>query len=160
MIINDEKKFLIKICKYCISNYQILNSAPIISDFIYELCKEVDLYVPPAHGIITLEINDIKKQFSHCFNIYNSMIVDASIYGLALINKSLVSLLPLYIVGYPSSAIDYHIYAGAKHKSQIKFDSSYLKKVLHEIDNISDIDIDKFDNLYDSKKQNLFFYKQ
>ncbi|AYD40571.1 hypothetical protein D4Z93_08525 [Clostridium fermenticellae] len=159
MIINNKRDFLTKICKYCVSTYQISNSAPIISDFIYYICKEVELDVPQVHGTVTLQINGSKKQFSHCFNVYNSIIVDASIYSLALINKSLTELLPLYIVGYPPYEIDYHIYTSIRHIPQVKFDQLFLNKVLSEIDNIPDINISKFNSTDDSKKTNLFFYK-
>lgn len=147
------------ICKYCINRYQISNSAPIISSFIYQLCRELDIDVPAVQGILSVEVKGYKRQFAHCFNIYKCDIIDATIYQYAFINKSIDALFPVFVAGGAPENIDYLIHNEIKLDSQIKFKKDYLNKVLNEIKQIDNINLKKFSLLEDSKKENLFYYK-
>lgn len=147
------------ICKYCIKEYQILNNGPLISNFIYQLCREIDIVVPSVRGIVSVEIEGYKRQFAHCFNIYNSNIIDATIYQHALMNKSIENLFPIFVAGVVPENIEYIIYEEIKLDSQIKFKRDYLKKVLDEVYLNEDITLSKFNIIEDSKKKSLFYYK-
>ena len=147
------------ICKYCINRYQISNSAPIISSFIYQLCRELDMDVPAVQGILSVEVNGYKRQFAHCFNIYKCDIIDATIYQYAFMNKSIHSLFPIFIAGSVPQNIEYLIHNEIKLDYQIKFKKDYLNKVLHEIKHSNSISLKEFTLLEDSKKENLFYYK-
>lgn len=147
------------ICCYCINRYQISNSAPIISSFIYQLCKELDIDVPAVRGILSVEVKGYKRQFAHCFNIYNCDIIDATIHQYAFINKSIDTLFPIFVAGNVPENIEYLIHNEIKLDSQIKFRKQYLNKILDEINQSGNINLKKFSLLEDSKKENLFYYK-
>lgn len=55
--------------------------------------------VPAVEGLLFVENNGYKRQYAHCFNVCRSDIIEASIYQFALINNTIESLFPLYIVG-------------------------------------------------------------
>lgn len=156
---STEMEIIRSICKYCINSYQISNSAPIMSSFIYQLCRELDIYVPAVRGILSVEVKGYKRQFAHCFNIYNCDIIDATIYQYAFINKSIDILFPVFVAGNVPENIDYLIHNEIKLDSQIKFKKDYLNRVLDEIKQIDNINLKKFNLLEDSKKENLFYYK-
>lgn len=156
---STEMEIIRSICKYCINRYQISNSSPILSSFIYQLCKELDIYVPAVRGILSVEVKGYKRQFAHCFNIYKCDIIDATIYQYAFINKSIDDLFPVFVAGSVPENIDYLIHNEIKLDSQIKFKKNYLNKVLNEIKQIDNINLKKFSLLEDSKKENLFYYK-
>lgn len=156
---SDEMDMIKSICNYCINRYQILNSAPIISSFIYQLCRELDIDAPAVQGILSIEVNGYKRQFAHCFNKYKFNIVDATIYQYAFINKSIDHLFPILVIGNTPDNIEYSIHNEIKWDSQIKFRKDYLHKVLNEIKQSSNITLKKFTLLEDSKKENLFYYK-
>lgn len=156
---STEMEIIRSICKYCINRYQISNSAPILSSFIYQLCRELDIYVPAVRGILSVEVKGYKRQFAHCFNIYKCDIIDATIYQYAFINKSIDTLFPVFVAGSVPENIDYLIHNEVKLDSQIKFKKDYLNKVLDEIKQIDNINLKKFSLLEDSKKEDLFYYK-
>lgn len=156
---STEMEIIRSICKYCTNSYQISNSAPIMSSFIYQLCRELDIYVPAVRGILSVEVKGYKRQFAHCFNIYNCDIIDATIYQYAFINKSIDILFPVFVAGNVPENIDYLIHNEIKLDSQIKFKKDYLNRVLDEIKQIDNINLKKFNLLEDSKKENLFYYK-
>lgn len=153
----NEKKMLENVCKYCISKYQILNNAPILSSFIYQLGKKLQIDIPAVRGIIHVEVNGYKLQFAHCFNVCNGQIVDTSIYQYALINQRIENLFPLYIVGMTPDHIDYSISSEIKYKSQFRFKDEYLSKTLKEIKDLKHIELRRFSIIEDAKKENLVF---
>lgn len=153
---NIEKEQFNKICSYCIEKYQILNNGPTIASLIYQLCRYTDIDVPACQGILYVEINGYKRQYAHCFNVYNGQIIDASIYQFALINKSLEYLFPLYIIGDLPQHLEYKISNEIRYINMIKFKDEYLKSVLKEISDKKDFNIERFDINADAKKENIF----
>ena len=151
-----EKELFTKICSYCIRRYQILSNGPIISSLIYQLGRYMDMDVPTCQGILSVEINGYKRQYTHCFNVYNGEIIDASIYQFALINKSIENLFPLFIVGALPQQLEYKISNEIKYINMIKFKDEYLKFVLSEILDEKESKIKRFDISADAKKENLF----
>lgn len=156
---NEESNLFNSICEYCINKYQILNSAPIISNFIYQICRHIDMDVPSIQGILIIEVNGYKRQFAHCFNVYNGSIIDATIFQFAIINKTINNIFPFYVVGNIPEHIDYIINNEIKLDFQTKFSKDYIEKAIHEIKNMVHTPINKFDSLEDSRKENLFFWK-
>ncbi|NMM64050.1 hypothetical protein HBE96_15490 [Clostridium sp. P21] len=153
----QEKELMNTICKYCINKYQILNNAPILSSFIYQLGKKLDLDIPSIRGVLNVEVNGYKRLFAHCFNVYNGQIVDTSIYQYALINKSIKHLFPLYIVEITPSHIEYSINSEVKYECQFKFKDEYLSKALNEIRTFNNIDLKRFSISDDCKKENIIY---
>lgn len=153
---NTEKELFTNICSYCIKKYQILNNGPTIANLIYQLCRYMDIDVPACQGILYVEINGYKRQYAHCFNVYNAQIIDASIYQFALINKSIEHMFPLFIVGVLPEHLEYKISNEIKYNSMIKIRDEYLKHVLREISDEKESKIERFDITYDAKKENLF----
>lgn len=153
---DTEKEIFTKICSYCIEKYQITNSSPTIASFIYQLCRYMDIDAPACEGILYVEVNGYKRQYAHCFNVYNAQIIDASIYQFALINKPLEQLFPLFIIEALPSHIEYKISNEIKYKNMLKFKHTYLEYVLREISDKKEVEIERFDIIVDSKKENLF----
>lgn len=152
----QNRYFLSNLCKYCINNYQILNNGPILSSFIYQVCKEIDLDVPVVRGILGIEVNGIKREFAHCFNLYNGDIIDATVYQYALMYKSLQYKLPLYVSGNTSDKIEYEIGKELKYSEQVKFDKLILQRVVNSIKTTNINEPEYFNEIDDSKKKSLF----
>ncbi|AKN32549.1 hypothetical protein Ccar_17460 [Clostridium carboxidivorans P7] len=153
----EKSKMMDTICKYCISRYQVLNNAPILSSLIYQLGRKLQIDIPAIRGILYVEVNGYKRQYAHCFNVYNGQIVDSTIYQYALINKGIEHLFPLYVVGIAPSHIDYSINSEIKYECQFKFKDEYLSKILKDIKDSNDIKLERFSLLEDSKKETLIF---
>lgn len=154
----SEKIFFKNLCQYCIGKYTILNSGPLISSLIYQLCKYVDMDVPAIQGILRVHINEnYSRSFAHCFNIYNGIIIDASIYQYALTNKVISHLFPIYIFSIVPEHIDYIMQRRLNANSQIKFSREFLKNALENIQNNNFKSVKRFDLIEDSKKENLFY---
>lgn len=153
-----EKTFLENVCKYCISKYTISNNAPLIASLIYQICKHENMYVPAIQGILRICINEnYSKSFAHCFNVYRGVIIDASLYQYALVNKAIENLFPLYIVSTTPSHIDYIIHNEIKKDSQVRFSDKFLENTLKNIKKSNFSHIKRFSLLEDSKKEELFF---
>ena len=154
----SEKNFLENVCKYCINKYTISNNGPLISSFIYQICKYEDMDVPSMQGILRIYLNqNYSRNFAHCFNVYQGAIVDASLYQYALVNKPIENFFPVYIVNIPPPHIDYIIYNEIKKDSQIKFSNKFLENALKSIKSSNFSPIKRFTLLEDSKKEELFF---
>lgn len=153
---NTEKELFTKICSYCIEKYQITNNSPTIASFIYQLCRFIDIDVPACEGILYVEVNGYKRQYAHCFNVYNAQIIDASIYQFALVNKPLEQLFPLFIIDALPQHIEYKILDELKYKNMLKFKQEYLEYVLREVSDKKEFTINRFDIIADAKKENLF----
>lgn len=153
---NTEKELFTKICSYCIKKYQISNSGPIMASLIYQLYRYMDIDVPACQGILYVEINGHKRQYTHCFNVYNGQIIDVSIYQFALINKSIEHLFPLFIIGALPQHLEYKISNEIKYNSMMKIKDEYLKFILREVSDEKVPNIKRFDVITDAKKENLF----
>lgn len=154
----SDKDILKKICEYCITNYSISNSSPIISSLIYELCKFHNIDAIPVQGIITICINNIySRSFAHCFNVYDGIIIDASIYEYALINKRIEHLIPMYIVDHIPYHIEYSIQNPMSEDYRFKFSKEFLSTISNNIKFMDHIHLKRFNLTNDSKKQNLFY---
>ena len=154
----SEKTFLENVCKYCINTYTISNNGPLIASLICQICKHEDMDVPAMQGILRIYINEnYSKSFAHCFNIYRGVIVDASLYQYALVNKPIENLFPVYIVNTTPPHIEYTIYNEVKKDSQIKFSNKFLENALKSIKENDPYPVKRFTLLEDSKKEELFF---
>ncbi|ADK14202.1 conserved hypothetical protein [Clostridium ljungdahlii DSM 13528] len=154
----SEKTFLKNVCKYCINKYTISNNGPLIASLIYQICKHEDMDVPAMQGILRIYINkNYSRSFAHCFNVYRGVIVDASLYQYALVNKPIENLFPVYIVDATPPHIEYTIYNEIKKDSQVKFSDKFLENTLKNIKGNSTYPIKRFTLLEDSKKEELFF---
>ncbi|WP_416176539.1 hypothetical protein [Clostridium sp.] len=154
----QEKIFFENICKYCIKNYTISNSSPIISSLIHEICNFLDIDSIAVRGVITININEnLSRSFAHCFNLCNGVIVDSTIYEYALINNNLKHLIPLYVVENIPYNIDYIVQDELPKNQQFKFSKKFLKDTLDKIQSTDNIYLNRFNLIEDSKKQNLFF---
>ncbi len=152
-----EREIIDNICLYCINKYQVLNNAPILSSFVYQLGRKAQIDIPAVRGILHVEVNGYNRQFAHCFNVYNGQVVDTSIYQYALINQCIEHLFPLYIVGMTPAHIDYSINSEIKYESQFRFKDEYLLKALKELKNFNSIELKRFSIIEDCKKENLIF---
>lgn len=152
-----EQELLKNICKYCVDKYQILNNAPILSSLIYQLCRKLEFDVPAVRGILQVDINGYKRQFAHCFNVYNGQIIDVSIYQFALTNKSIEHLFPIYIFGITPPHIEYSINSEFKYNLQFKFKDEYLTKALKEIKALGNVELKRLSLEEDCKKENIIF---
>jgi hypothetical protein len=152
-----EKELIANICTYCINKYQILNNAPILSSFVYQLGRKLQIDIPVVRGILHVEVNGYKRHFAHCFNVYNGQIVDTCIYQYALINQCIEHLFPLYIIGMTPSHIDYSVSSEIKYESQFRFKDEYLSKTLKEIKSLNHIELKRFSMIEDCKKETLIF---
>ncbi len=153
---DDNVKFLKKLCSYCIGNYQVMGSARIMSSFIYQCGKILDMELMAVEGILYVEINGYKRQYAHCFNTYGSSIIDASIYQFALIYKKVEDKFPVYIAGSIPEHIEYKVTGEIKYNNQLKFSDYKLNTVINEVKQGYDFNIDRFSLIEDSKKNNLF----
>lgn len=153
----EEKELFIKICKFCINKYQVINSAPLISSFIYEVCRKAELDVPAVEGILHVEVNGRIRQYSHCFNVFNSTIIDASIYQFALLNQSIENIFPLFVVGDTPEVLDYSILHEIKKGSRMTFSSNLIESTLQSIISQKKTELKRFKLEEDIKKQNLFY---
>ena len=154
---NNEKNLIKSMCKYCLTNYQIQGSSRLISSLIYQLARELDMNVPAVEGILYVDIKGCRRTFAHCFNVMNCEIIDCTIYSYALINKSISDLFPTYIVGTPPDHIDYIVDKEIKPDYQFKFKKDYLNSILSQLNNYDNIQIERFTEYKDAKKQNLFY---
>jgi hypothetical protein len=153
----NERKIIESIVKYCLVNFQVRGSSRIISSFIYQLLRELDIDSPAVEGIIYVEMKGRQRPIVHCFNVSGCDFIDASVYGFALINKAVGDLFPLYIIGTPPDHMEYYITKELKPDSQYQFKKEYLHSVISELCMYRDMPIDRFDDLSDSKKQDLFY---
>lgn len=128
-----------------------------ISSLIYQCCRQLDMDVPAVEGLLSVEFNGYKRQYVHCFNVYKSNIIDASIYQFSLINKAIADLFPLYIVGNFTEHIEYSIVNEIKYENQIKFKKEIIEKIINESKSGNGIILNRFSELEDSKKKNLFY---
>ncbi|MCH3963215.1 MAG: hypothetical protein LKE46_02990 [Clostridium sp.] len=158
----NTKNFFRKLCKYCLDNYTISNSGPIISSLIYFLCKSLDIDAMAVRGLLTIHIDDnYSKNFAHCFNVYNGIIIDASIYQYALINRRIAHLVPMYIVETIPYHIEYTVYEEISEDYRFKFSHKFLENLIDKVESMNEDDIypEGFDIIEDSRKQNLFYYR-
>lgn len=156
---NKDMTLFHNLCKYIIKNYQVMNSGKIISSLVYQCSKEIGRDVPAVEGLVFVEINGYKRQYAHCFNTMGIDIIDASIYELALINRKIESLFPLYITGSIPPHIEYSIIREITYDNQIKFNKSIIEKIIMESKDYDHIIINRFSENEDSKKENLFYLK-
>lgn len=153
----DERRTVENLIKYCLLNFQIKGCSRIISSFIYQVLKELDIDAPAVEGIIYVEINGRPRPFVHCFNARSCDIIDGSVYGFALLNKAVGDLFPLYILGDPPDHMEYCITKEIKPASQCQFRKEFLACVISQLDSLSYIQVERFDDLADSRKQDLFY---
>lgn len=148
--------FLNNLCLYCVSNYEVMNSARIMSSFIYQCGRLLNLDIMAVEGILYVEINGYKRQYAHCFNTYKSNIIDASIYQYALIYKNVENKFPLYISEKLPIHIEYKISNEIKYMNQVKFSKHLLNKVINEAKAATNLKKERFSLMEDNKKENLF----
>lgn len=153
----DERRTVENLIKYCLLNFQIKGCSRMISSFIYQVLKELDIDAPAVEGIIYVEINGRQRPFAHCFNARSCDIIDGSVYGFALLNKAVGDLFPLYILGDPPDHMEYCITKEIKPASQCQFRKEFLACVISQLDSLSYIQVERFDDLADSLKQDLFY---
>lgn len=155
---SEEKVFFENLCKMCICNYQTLNSSNLVSTLISQVSRLKGIDVPVIRGILYVEIKGHKRNYAHCFNVYKGQVIDASIYGHALINKNFQGLFPLYIIGNEPEHIEYSMLSEVYLDSQFKFEKDFLNNIIYKIDNYKDVSIKRFNEIEDSRKKNLFYY--
>jgi len=153
----NERKIIECVVRYCLANFQIRGGSRIIASFIYQLLRELDIDAPAVEGIIYVEMKGRQRPLVHCFNVRGCDFIDASVYSFALINKAVGDLFPLYIVGTPPDHISYYITKELKPDSQYQFKKEYLHSVISELCTYQDRSVERFDDLSDSKKQDLFY---
>lgn len=157
----SKKNFLKNICKYCINNFIISNSGPIIPSLIYELCKFLDMDAMAVRGILTIHINNqFSRSFAHCFNICDGIIIDSTIYQYAIMNRQIEHIIPMYIVENFPYYIDYTIQNELPQTCYFKFSEKFLKNTIRKLQSNEYPNPKKFDIIQDSKKHNLFFNRQ
>ncbi|KOF55766.1 hypothetical protein AGR56_18310 [Clostridium sp. DMHC 10] len=156
---SEEKVFFKSLCKLCISNYQILNSANLVSALISQISRVRGIDVPVIEGILYVEIKNHKRNYAHCFNMYKGQVIDATIYSHALLNKNFEGLFPLYVVGNEPGHIEYSVISEVYLDSQFKFKEDFLNDVICKVNNYKDTEIKRFDEVEDNRKKNLFYYK-
>lgn len=153
----DERRTIENLIKYCLLNFQIKGCSRLISSFIYQVLKELDIDAPAVEGMIYVEIKGRQRPFVHCFNVRSCDIIDGSVYGFALLNNAVGDLFPLYILGTPPDYMDYSITKEIKPASQCQFRKDFLADLISELDSYSGIQVERFDELSDSRKQDLFY---
>lgn len=149
-------EFLKKLCCYCIDNYQVMGSARLMSSFIYQCGKILDMEIMAVKGILYVDINGYKRQYAHCFNTYRSSIIDASIYQFALIYKKVEDKFPIYIAGSIPEHIEYKVTGEIKYMEQVKFSDNKLNRIISEAKEVNKISIERFSLIEDAKKHDLF----
>ncbi|MGE5628311.1 MAG: hypothetical protein ACM3X7_09365 [Solirubrobacterales bacterium] len=145
------------ICKYCLVNFEISNSSRLMASLVHQLSRELDIDVPAVEGLMYLDIHGSRRPFAHCFNLFNSNIVDSTIYSYALMNKSLEDLFPLFITGTPPEHLDYVVQREIKYEKQHKFKKEFLVSILSELPKYSNVEIKRFNEYEDGKKKNIFW---
>lgn len=156
---SNERKFFENLCKMCISNYQVLNNADMISTLISQVCRIKDMDVPFVKGILYVEVNNYKRQYAHCFNMYMGNVIDAGIYQFAIMNKKIEELFPMYIAGNEPNHIEYKVMSEVKLDAQFKFKREFLIGAIEKAYQYDNVEINKFNEIEDSKKSNLFYYR-
>lgn len=157
----SEKIFLRDTCIYCIKNYSILNSSPIISSLIYQICKMSNIDCMPVRGIVKIRINqNITRTFAHCFNVGDGIIIDASIYEYAIMHKQISDSIPFYVVENIPCSIEYIVESELPRNHQFNFPDTFLKNIIKNIKSAKKLSLYKFNMIDDSKKSNLFFCRQ
>lgn len=152
-----DREFFENLCKYCIKNYQVMNSSRMMASLIYQCCKKLGMDVTAVEGLMFIEVNGYKRPYAHCFNVYKSNIIDASIYQFALMNKAIENLFPLYILGSVPDHLEYSIMKEIKRGSQIKFKDHIIEGIIREVKGENNIVLNRFSINEDSKKKNLFY---
>jgi hypothetical protein len=153
----NERKIIESVVKYCLVNFQVRGSSRIISSFIYQLLRELDIDAPAVEGIIYVQMKGRQRPIAHCFNVRGCDFIDASVYSFALTNKAVGDLFPLYIIGTPPDQMEYYITKEVKPDSQYQFKKEYLYSVISELGTYRDRSVERFDDLSDSRKQDLFY---
>lgn len=143
--------------KYCLVNFQTRGSSRLLSAFIYQVLRELDIDAPAVEGVVYVEIMGHARPFAHCFNAHGCDIIDGSIYSLALINKAVGRQFPLYVAGDPPDHMEYCITGELKSGSQPQFGSEFIQAVISALASYSDVEVDRFDELADSAKKDLFY---
>lgn len=152
----SDEELLRKICLYCINKYEIMNSSRMISSLIYQCGRILEMDLTAVEGILYVEINGYKRQYAHCFNVYRSSIVDASIYQFAMMYKNVEDSFPLYIsVNLPEN-IEYKVMHEIKYETQLKFERELLIKIISEAAGGDDFSENRYSLTDDSSKENLF----
>lgn len=152
-----ERNIIENSVKYCLLNFKIRGNSRIIASFLHQLLKRQGIEAPAAEGLVYVEIKGLMRPFAHCFNIMSCDIIDGSIYGFALINKTISDLFPLYIVGTPPGHIDYYVNKEIKPETQYIFKNGFLDSVISLLHEYEELKPERFDDLYDSKKQDIFY---
>ena len=153
---NNDFEFLEKLCQYCISNFQVINSSKLISSLIYQCGRILDMDLTAVEGILYVEINGYRRQYAHCFNIYNSNIIDASIYQFALMYMKVENNFPLYTNTNIPLHIEYKVLNEIKYDSQLKFNDGLLRKIIQEVAGFNNFSGNRFSLKDDSSKEDLF----
>jgi len=152
-----ERNIIENSVKYCLLNFKIRGNSRIIASFLYQLLKRQGIEAPAAEGLVYVEIKGLRRPFAHCFNVKSCDIIDGSIYSFALINKTISDLFPLYIVGTPPEHIDYFVSKEIKPESQFIFKNELLDSIISTLHEYQGIRPERFDDLSDSKKQDIFY---
>lgn len=152
----SDEELLRKICLYCINNYQIMNSSRMISSLIYQCGRILEMDLTAVEGILYVEINGYKRQYAHCFNVYRSSIVDASIYQFAMLYKNVEDSFPLYISANLPENIEYKVMHEIKYETQLKFERELINKIISEAAGGDSFSENRFSLIDDSSKENLF----
>jgi hypothetical protein len=98
-----------------------MNSSRLISSLIYQCGRILEMDLIAVSGILYVEINGYKRQYAHCFNIYKSNIIDASIYQFAMMYQNVEEKFPLYVCTNIPEHIEYKIMDEIKYTTQLKF---------------------------------------
>lgn len=153
----DERRSVENLIKYCLVNFQTRGSSRLLSAFIFQVLRELDIDAPAVEGMIYVEINGHSRPFAHCFNASGCDIIDGAVYSFALINKAVGGQFPLYVVGDPPDHMEYCITKEFRSSSQPQFSIEFIQTVISELDSYSDVEVERFDELTDSAKKDLFY---
>lgn len=156
---SEEKNFFQNLCEICVSDYQVLNSSDLVSALISQVSRLKGIDVPFIRGILYVQIKNRRRNYAHSFNIYKGQVIDAAIYGHALLNKNFQELFPLYVVGNEPEHIEYSVISEVYLDAQFKFNEDFLRNIIYKIDNYRATNIKRFNEIEDSRKKNLFYYK-
>jgi len=153
----DERRIIENLIKYCLLNFQTRGSSRLLSAFVYQVLRELDIDAPAVEGMIYVEINGRARPYAHCFNASGCDIIDGAVYSFALINKAVGGQFPLYVVGDPPDHMEYYITGEFKSGSQPQFSMEFIQTVISELDSYSNVEVERFDDLADSAKKDLFY---
>lgn len=153
-----ERNFFEGLCKICLLKYQVLNSTDMISTLISQASRMKGIDVPFIRGILYVEINNRKRPYAHCFNMYKGQVIDGSIYSYAMLNKNIENAFPLYVVGNEPYGIEYSVNGEVRLDKQFKFKEGFLKDLVEAAPDYANISIKRFSNIEDGRKKNLFYY--